>query len=837
MLSMIKRPISFGLKGLYCRPLLAVLLLLLAACGGVAADPQANGESGGSEVVSARSALIAVEGRLDFPKREELKFGIAGTVGEITVVSGQKVSAGEDLAVLDAATLSRLEKAHAQQLVALDQAQKNLEDFKRGLQQDEALANQIEAQAALANDLAEQSLNAFQFDFDLKLAQAIKIQAEAELDLDQAKEDLVDFELDSARELAQAQQQRAAADLALDRALEVLANLGLDYSQELASALQVLADTELAAGRAEEDLADFQRDYQQALATARRVTADAELALEQALDDLADHSPTRADDLAKALQAKVDAEDAVRAARLAFDDFEGGRTAQLALVNQTVTEATQDHNDAADALNEYIVEQVLAPNPPSNVSIVLAELQAIEVSTSDALTLSRSDLTSLSLITGTLRCRDFRSEPLLDWCEQLTTGMELAQANLDKAKRDLGDLQDPTGSNSETKGQETLELQQLQAKVEVARADFNSAVNDQDELEEGPDALERSRLASGVEVTAAALKSARQALDDTRVSINSGAIDRQRRATEAATVQVAEAEAALASAKAAGDPVELQAKMDSLAGGQARLATEQKALAAMESGADPLEIASVESKVRLLTEDLTGATREVDRLSIGPDPLKRAVLEASLEAANSALAHAGDDLSILLTGQDKMELALREKKVQLTSEELIGATKKSRKLARELALGPEAVDLGLLEAQVAQTISALCDAREDLDGATIRAPFSGTVSRINVDPDDDVNDESRILEIIDQSVVEVRGAVDGTDILRVQAGASAQVTIDSIPGREFTGEVTFVATAPRTERGVVTYPVVVRVDLPQALEAPLQMSPVSVDVIAGNALQ
>lgn len=781
---MINQPVRIWFKKTRHQSFLAVLLaaLILAACGGSEAAGQADaGDSGsaldstgGSIDESGDAGLIPVDGLVDFLTREELTFGVAGKVGEIFVITGQRVTVGETLATLDATTIAKLERTYSQQRVSLDRAQEDLDDFQRLHQQEFAQAKQKEAKAGVAQDLAVQSLNASQFDFDLKLARALQRKTKAELDLDQAEEELVDFQLDYGRELAQARQKKAGAELSLDNALEDLANLGLDHSQ--------------------------------ALAKARRVTADAELALEQALDDLSDNTPTHAVDLANALNAKVDAEDALRAARLSFDDFEAGRTVQLALVNQTVAEATKDHSDADDALKEFIVNRVLGTNGAGDVSRTLAELQAAEESTSDDLTRATTDRTRLVLITGSLECREFQSAPLLNHCEQLTNGIAIAQANLDKAKRDLADLQDPAGNNPETKGQETLELQQLQAKIEVARANLNAALNDQDELE-------KRRLASGVTVAPATLGTARQ-----------------REAVDTARTMVAEAVAALASADTPGNPADRQAKQDALASAQARLAREEKTLAAIESGADPLEVASVESRVRLLSEDLAGADREMDRLSSGPDPLKKAALEAGLAAAQSALAQAEDNLAALKNGQELLESALREKDAQLAMEGLIEARKDSRKLAR----GPDAIDLALLEAQVAQAGSALDDAREDLDAATIRAPFAGTVARINVDPDDDVTDESRIIEIVDPTVLEIRGAVDGTEVSQIQKGAQARVTIDSLPGQEFTGVVTMVSASPRTERGVVTYPVVVRVDLPQGVEAPLKISAVSVDVVAGE---
>ena len=248
-------------------------------------------------------------------------------------------------------------------------------------------------------------------------------------------------------------------------------------------------------------------------------------------------------------------------------------------------------------------------------------------------------------------------------------------------------------------------------------------------------------------------------------------------------------------------------------------------------------MASVESQVRLLTEDLAGARRELDRLSGGPDPLKRAILESGLAAAQSALDEAGNNLAVLQDGQDLLELALRGKGVQLAMEGLIEAKKDSRILESKMEQGPAALDLALLKAQVGLARSALDDAKEDLDGVIIQTPFAGSVSQINVDPDDDVNDESRIIESIDTSVFEILASVEGSEASQVREGAEARVTIDSMPGQEFIGEVTYVSPSPRTERGVITYPMVVRVQLAQGVEAPLRISSVTVNVVAGKAIQ
>ena len=156
----------------------------------------------------------------------------------------------------------------------------------------------------------------------------------------------------------------------------------------------------------------------------------------------------------------------------------------------------------------------------------------------------------------------------------------------------------------------------------------------------------------------------------------------------------------------------------------------------------------------------------------------------------------------LLDSPDPLELALLEKNVDLARETLAEAEKD----LAELADGPDLVDLVLLEAKVASVQAASDEALKDLEGATVRAPFAGVVWLVNVEVDDRVHDESRIIEIVDPSIVEVEGFVEATDIQLVQEGSRAMVTIDAMGGRVLDGTVLAVATELRTERGVVSYP-------------------------------
>jgi multidrug efflux pump subunit AcrA (membrane-fusion protein) len=189
--------------------------------------------------------------------------------------------------------------------------------------------------------------------------------------------------------------------------------------------------------------------------------------------------------------------------------------------------------------------------------------------------------------------------------------------------------------------------------------------------------------------------------------------------------------------------------------------------------------------------------------------------QAAVEAAQTNLAQAEIDLQEELEGPDQTELVVREKEVALAQERLSDL------------IGPDPLDVALQEARVSRAQARMDDALEELEGAIIRAPFNGVVSLLNAEIDDIVDDESRVVEMVAPGSVGVEGLIDATNIQFAEEGARAKVTIASVPGQEFEGTVIQVAEEPRTERGVVSYPVRIQVDVPPGVEIPVSLSQVT----------
>jgi HlyD family secretion protein len=96
---------------------------------------------------------------------------------------------------------------------------------------------------------------------------------------------------------------------------------------------------------------------------------------------------------------------------------------------------------------------------------------------------------------------------------------------------------------------------------------------------------------------------------------------------------------------------------------------------------------------------------------------------------------------------------------------------------------------------VAQSRSALTEARDRLAKTVIRAPMDGMITRLNVEEGSTAivgttnNPGSILLTVADLSTMEAVVRVDETDVPDIHVGDSASVTIDAFPRQPFTGRV------------------------------------------------
>jgi HlyD family secretion protein len=208
------------------------------------------------------------------------------------------------------------------------------------------------------------------------------------------------------------------------------------------------------------------------------------------------------------------------------------------------------------------------------------------------------------------------------------------------------------------------------------------------------------------------------------------------------------------------------------------------------------------------------AVNEGDRVKVGqfllqidPRNLKTRVDsgEASLQAARSQaeqLRLALDTARVALKQADENYKRQQELwKGGLTTRELLERAENELKM-RQADLRAQEQQVETQKLRMEQERAALESARYDLSKVRIESPINGIITRRNIEEGETVvvgtmnNPGTVLLTVADMSVIEAEVEVDETDVPMVRLGQTAKVTVDAMPDKSFTGQVTEIGNSP-----------------------------------------
>ena len=141
--------------------------------------------------------------------------------------------------------------------------------------------------------------------------------------------------------------------------------------------------------------------------------------------------------------------------------------------------------------------------------------------------------------------------------------------------------------------------------------------------------------------------------------------------------------------------------------------------------------------------------------------------------------------------------------------------------------------------------ASLRQAQEELRKTVIRAPISGTISRLNVETGERVVGSvqmagTEIMRIARLEQMEVEVRVNENDIVKVSVGDTTRILVDAYSGRNFSGVVTEIANSAirrgeGTTEQISEYVVKVRITTPHNLNAsPELMRRAAVEELSGS---
>lgn len=135
---------------------------------------------------------------------------------------------------------------------------------------------------------------------------------------------------------------------------------------------------------------------------------------------------------------------------------------------------------------------------------------------------------------------------------------------------------------------------------------------------------------------------------------------------------------------------------------------------------------------------------------------------------------------------------------------------KTESLAK-LKAGSDALDIASAQLTVEQRTNALTDAQATLSNYFVRAPFDGTIAKVNFKKADSVSNGSVVATIITaQKIATI--SLNEVDVAKIKIGQKTNLSFDAVDGLNITGEVAQIDTVGTVTQGVVTYSVKINFD-------------------------
>ena len=300
---------------------------------------------------------------------------------------------------------------------------------------------------------------------------------------------------------------------------------------------------------------------------------------------------------------------------------------------------------------------------------------------------------------------------------------------------------------------------------------------------------------------------------DALVQIDS--IDAEQAIQEAqSALAAAEAELALALAMPRAEEIaEAEANLEDVEGALARAVAQRDQLT---GGATEADIAAAQAEVTAREAEWLQAREARDDVHEQSDDEKeKENADYRLYAAREALAAAQAKLE---TQQNITDDRIRE------AEACVWAAAAQRKVAQAnldlLKAGSASWEIALAEAGVQQAEVELAAAEVALARTTLRAPFAGDVTKVNVEIGDTValGESVIVVGTLDQLQARTVDLME-LDVAQVKKGQPVTVKVDAMPEQTFAGIVNEIALRPGDYRGDVVY--AVTVDLTDVDDAPL----------------
>ncbi len=294
-------------------------------------------------------------------------------------------------------------------------------------------------------------------------------------------------------------------------------------------------------------------------------------------------------------------------------------------------------------------------------------------------------------------------------------------------------------------------------------------------------------------------------------------------------------------ARLATDELELQVEQS-----EAGLSAAQSQLTQLRTGPRPKEIEQARANLRAAEAQVSAAAANRNQLTGGPTEAEIASAEAQVTQARTNREIAQDTYDLIEeegTEKEQANYDLYTAKQELSAAEarledvLAGPSSEERRAAQanvasamaqrdatqaqldELLAGATEEEVAEAEAQVQQARVALELAQHALQSATLRAPFDGLVTEINMTPGEVPPTQEQPVVLLDNSAFHTTVSVDELDVSQLEKGQEVEISVEALPEADVRGVVESISPVAGLETGVVAYDVTINLE---PTEAPLR---------------
>jgi HlyD family secretion protein len=266
-----------------------------------------------------------------------------------------------------------------------------------------------------------------------------------------------------------------------------------------------------------------------------------------------------------------------------------------------------------------------------------------------------------------------------------------------------------------------------------------------------------------------------------------------------AGAELANAQTALADLLKPASELSLRQTEQAIAKAERSVRDLERYVANLSSPGTQPDIDSARATVVLAENKLEQARQSFEPYANKPDNnLIRATLQSVLARAQKEYDAAVQRLNNLLGTANAVDLAAAKADLALAKAQLEDTQDQYERLLK----GPEVDDIQAAEARVAA-------AQATVNQKHIAAPFTGTITEVQVKPGDQVAPGSVAFRLDDLSRLLVDVEVSEVDINQIDIGQDVILTFDAILGKEYHGIVSQVAFVGTPVQGVVDFIVTV----------------------------